>query len=180
MILADRPAEVDLLTTIVENDIECVITCGDLHKYYLRDLASVTIPKFGVYGNHCSRGYLDELGITDLHGRKGRLPNGMSVVGLEGCVRYKNEPDVLYTQEGYAAILAAYPWKVDVVVTHAPPEGVNDSSDAAHVGITALREYVDVVGPRYLLHGHTYPNPVLEQVGRTSVVYTHGMQIVML
>ncbi|MCT6736592.1 metallophosphoesterase family protein [Rhodococcus qingshengii] len=180
MILADRDAGVDLLATIAENDVECVITCGDLYAYHIRDLAAVTIPKFGVYGNHCDRGYFDELGITDLHRRRGTLPNGMSVVGLEGCVRYKNEPDVLYTQEEYAAMLSSYPWKIDVVVTHAPPEGVNDESDPAHVGITALRKYVDVVGPQYLLHGHTYPDPPLEQVGRTSIIYTHGMRIVTL
>ncbi|RQO39873.1 hypothetical protein DBV08_32080 [Rhodococcus sp. KBW08] len=85
-----------------------------------------------------------------------------------------------YTQEEYATMLSSYPWKIDVVVTHAPPESVNDESDSAHTGITVLREYVDVVGPQYLLHGHTFPDPPLEQVGRTSVIYTHGMRIVTL
>lgn len=178
MIVADRKPEVDLIPAIEENSVDVVITCGDLSRGYLHELADVDIPKFGVYGNHCRRGYLEELGIVDLHRRRGVLPNGMTVVGLEGCVRYKDEPDILYTQEEYSTILDSYPWKVDVVVTHAPPAGVNDQDDAAHVGIVALRDYVDTVRPKYLLHGHTYPKPVMTEVGSTSVIYTSGMQIV--
>lgn len=180
LILADRAPEVSLKTVIAEQGIEAVITCGDLRQHDLRELASISIPKFGVYGNHCHRGYLDQLGIVDLHGKGGILPNGMIAVGVEGCVRYKDEPDILYTQEEYEQILRPYPWSADVVVTHAPPAGVNDHDDPAHVGIVALRRYVDVIRPRYLLHGHTYPDRPAERLGNTTVIYTHGVRIATL
>lgn len=178
LILADTPVDVDLAATVADNQVEAVFTCGDLHKYDIAGLADVSVPKYGVYGNHCRRGYLDELGIIDLHRRMTTLPNGMSIVGLEGCVRYKNEPDVLYSQQEYAEFLSRYPATVDVILTHTPPAGINDHDDPAHLGITALRDYVDSAQPQYLLHGHTYPDEPVTDHGSTKILYTYGMRIV--
>ena len=45
---------------------------------------------------------------------------------------------------------------VDIVVTHAPPEGLGDADDPAHWGFTALRELIGKYHPKYLLHGHVH------------------------
>jgi Icc-related predicted phosphoesterase len=42
-----------------------------------------------------------------------------------------------------------------IVVTHAPPRGVNDDSDLAHRGFPAFRWLADRLGPPLWLHGHT-------------------------
>ena len=45
---------------------------------------------------------------------------------------------------------------MDIVVTHAAPEGLGDSDDPAHWGFPALRELLDVYHPAYLVHGHVH------------------------
>ena len=45
---------------------------------------------------------------------------------------------------------------VDIVVTHAPPEGLGDGEDPAHHGFAALREFLDRYHPGYLVHGHVH------------------------
>jgi Icc-related predicted phosphoesterase len=64
---------------------------------------------------------------------------------------------------------------VDIVVTHAPPEGVGDAQDPAHWGFRALVELLDRYQPKYLLHGHVHlrygsGNPRLQQYGSTQVI----------
>ena len=162
------------------NHVEAVISCGDLARGYFAVPASRGIPIYGVYGNHCAPGYLDTIdGAYNLHGGHITvLPNGMTCVGIEGCVRYKDEPDVLYTQDEYAQILSRYPTTgVDVVVTHCPPRGINDHTDHAHIGINALGPYLNATRPRHLLHGHTYPTKPITQVGQTRITYTYGHQL---
>ena len=45
---------------------------------------------------------------------------------------------------------------IDIVVTHAPPEGLGDDEDRAHWGFAALREFLDKYHPQYLIHGHVH------------------------
>ncbi len=89
--------------------------------------------------------------------RNDRARGGVSFTGLQGCVRYKpGTTDILYTQWQYQWLVKALR-AADVLVTHCPPRGVNDHEDTAHLGIDALRKWLDRVQPRVLIHGHTYP-----------------------
>jgi len=45
---------------------------------------------------------------------------------------------------------------VDIVVTHAAPEGLGDAEDRAHWGFAALRELLDKYKPQVLVHGHVH------------------------
>jgi Icc-related predicted phosphoesterase len=84
------------------------------------------------------------------------------------------------TQEEASALLATLP-HVDVMLAHCPPFGVNDDpSDNSHTGFIGLREYVEREKPRYLLHGHTYPNPGSEvtHLNETKIVYVFGEKII--
>ena len=64
---------------------------------------------------------------------------------------------------------------VDLVVSHAPAQGLGDGEDPAHIGFSALRELLDRYQPAYLVHGHVHLNydKALEReisYGKTKVV----------
>ena len=64
---------------------------------------------------------------------------------------------------------------VDIVVTHAPPEGMGDAEDPAHWGFAALRELLDEYHPAYLIHGHVHTSygqdvPRVIEYGDTRII----------
>lgn len=161
---------------VAQHRIDAVVTAGDLTRFDLAGIESLPIPTLGVYGNHCDGKYLKDLRIKNLHLRRTTLA-GVSFTGLQGCVRYKpGTPDVLYTQRQYNWLVRRLR-PADVLVTHCPPRGINDSQDPAHIGIDALRRWVDRVQPRVLIHGHTYPKQPLTSYGRTRIEYVRGARI---
>ncbi|MBP3296291.1 MAG: hypothetical protein J6M27_06900, partial [Lachnospiraceae bacterium] len=46
----------------------------------------------------------------------------------------------------------------DILVTHAPAEGVGDGQDRPHQGFRAFTGLLNEFRPRYYLHGHVHPN----------------------
>ena len=42
------------------------------------------------------------------------------------------------------------------MITHAPPRGLGDREDPAHMGFEALLALIDRWHPSYLLHGHVH------------------------
>lgn len=178
LVIADRSPDLpsDLPRFIDAERVEAIITAGDLIAADLKRLAALPLPKLGVYGNHCNGRYLEDLGFTNLHLRTATL-GSLRLTGLQGCVRYKTgESDILYTQEEYHHLVRQL-LPADVLITHCPPRGINDHTDPAHVGIDALREWVDRHPPAVLVHGHTYPKPPLTQHGPTRVEYVAGASI---
>lgn len=164
---------------VADQKIDAVITVGDLYAFDLDGITECGVPTMGVYGNHCSPDYLENLGMINLH--RHRVSVGpLSFVGMQGCVRYNESTRaVSYTQEEYSAMVADLE-PADVLVTHCPPRGINDGPDRAHVGIDALRTWVEENRPRVLIHGHTYPQRPITDHGPTRIVYVHGTRTVML
>lgn len=157
--------------------LDAVITAGDLSHYKLAGIERVDVPTMGVYGNHCTRGYMTNLGMRDLHLTTTTV-GSITLTGLEGCVRYKPDTHAaLYTQDEYRQLVAALP-PADVLVTHCPPRGINDHDDPAHVGIDALNDWLDRIRPAVMIHGHTYPTQPIRRKGSTRVEYVHGGRIV--
>jgi Icc-related predicted phosphoesterase len=71
----------------------------------------------------------------------------------------------------------------EVLLCHCPPWGVDDDpEDPAHVGFRALRDWVEQRQPRYLLHGHTTPDPRtrVHRLGPTEVIWVRGAQTIEL
>lgn len=157
-----------------------IFTLGDLDQFSLTELESITdIPKLGVYGNHDSGMYFEPLGITNMHLKTFEF-GGLLFGGFEGCVRYKNDRDAkMYTQEEAAELLKDFP-RVDVMLVHCPPYGVNDEPEVAHQGFKALCEYVEQKKPKYLLHGHTYPTAenITTKFGETEIIYVYEEKII--
>jgi hypothetical protein len=179
--IADRPPEHDVLELIDKSQVELVCLLGDLEYSDLRWLESIKdIPKIGVYGNHCSGNYFDSLGIKNLHLKTFEF-KGIVFGGFEGSIRYKDSSDAkMHTQEEAKALLKNFQ-KVDVMIAHSPPFGINDEPDSqSHQGLMALREYIKTRKPRYFLHGHTYPvskNLVTKYAG-TDIIYVFGDKII--
>jgi Icc-related predicted phosphoesterase len=182
--LADRPFHADAATLARQHDVEAVLTLGDLQTSWLESLDRIHVPKLGVYGNHDDEPYMTWFGIDNLHLNRIELDGGPSFAGFEGCVSYHRSSSrrvgPSYTQQE-ASRLARKLRAADVLVCHCPPLGVNDDpDDIAHIGFEALRDYVYKHSPRWLLHGHTYPQPgkIVDLVGDTRVVYVNGARVV--
>lgn len=173
LVIADRRPKIDIAEVVRTENIELIMTLGDLTREDILPLQYIThIPKIGVYGNHDSGTYMDDLGIWDMH-LKLRDFQGLRFGGFQGCVRYKDNPHaIMCTQQEAVQLMAGFP-KVDVFLTHCPPRGINDEEEVAHQGFDALRSYIDQHQPQILLHGHTYPTEqnVIKQHGQTRIEY---------
>jgi uncharacterized protein len=165
---------------VAQNRPEAVVTLGDLRADWIASLAGIDLPRLGVHGNHDAEHVLGTAGVSDLHLSRASV-RGWSFAGFEGCVRYRDGPHQ-YTQEEAARLVGRLP-PADVLLCHCPPAGVNDDpDDPAHAGFSGLREWVERHRPRYLLHGHTTPDPRRRRrrLGDTEVRWVRGVAVVEL
>jgi Icc-related predicted phosphoesterase len=180
--LADRPFHADVSTLAAQHGVDAIVTLGDLQPSWLETLDRVHVPKLGVYGNHDDEPYMTWFGIDDLHLNRIELDGGLSFAGFEGCVSYRRSGHRVgpsYSQQEAAKLARKLP-AADVLVCHCPPRGVNDDADdPAHIGFEALRDYVWKQRPRWLLHGHTHPQPgkIADHIGDTRVAYVNGARV---
>ncbi len=187
-------------------DVDLVLAAGDLPMEYVSYIVTLlNKPLIFVFGNH----NLSELPFyrpsPDFRRREDRRDDrawggtyagfklreeaGVIVMGLDGSRRY-NDGDNQFTQlEMWLRALALVPallWKrvtrgryLDVLLTHAPPEGVHDRPDPCHRGFAAFRWIMKNFRPRYLVHGHVhlyFPSETrTTECGGTTVVnaYSH-------
>ncbi len=160
--------------------VDLVLGAGDLRWDYLESIVSALgVPAAYVPGNHdpqIGRGApTAPRGMVSVDGQVEEIA-GVRIAGLGGCVRY-NAGDHQYTQQDYAKrakllIRAAGDRPVDVLLTHAPPLGLGDEPDPAHVGISALHDVIEALEPVWHLHGHIHPYGLLKadrKLGRTTI-----------
>lgn len=162
-------------------DYDLILSCGDLNASYLSFLVTMArCPVLYVHGNH-DGGYrtrppegcdcIDDA-IVEY--------NGLRILGLGGCLRY-HPGEHQYTEREMQARIRRLKWRlkrlggVDIVVTHAPPEGLGDGDDPAHWGFAALKELLDQYHPQYLIHGHVHTRygasqPRMLEYGPTTIV----------
>ncbi len=159
---------------------DVVLAAGDLPWDYLEHLVDgLEVPVVFVPGNHDPavpnpdrrpRGALCADGIVVRAG-------GLRIAGLGGCVRYNAGPNQ-YTQRQYRSRVRRLTRRarrggIDVLLTHAPPRGVGDGDDPAHVGIEALHRLVETLRPPWHVHGHIHPHGFAKpdrRLGDTTVV----------
>lgn len=148
------------------NDVELVISCGDMPAVYLEFITSVlSVPLFYVRGNHDEMYDETPPGGENLHGRVVTY-NGLTFVGLEGSIRY-NDGRIQYSERemrrivlGLAPRLRYRRWRygfgADFLVAHAPPRGIHDQEDIPHRGFEAFLTFLRWYRPRYMVHGHVH------------------------
>jgi len=177
-------------------DVDLVISCGDLSYYYLEYIVStLNVPVYYVRGNHSSdvehgvggdRRY--PWGAVDLHGRALHDDTGLLLAGVEGCLRYNEGPHQYTQTEMWMQVLRLAPRLLynrlrhgrylDIFVTHAPPWQIHDMDDLPHRGIKAYRWFLRVFKPMYHFHGHihVYRNDTitLSTYANTQVINAYG------
>ncbi|MFH1523938.1 MAG: metallophosphoesterase [Chloroflexota bacterium] len=180
-------------------DVEVILGCGDLPYEYLEFLVSaMNIPLLYVPGNHdpahdaTNRNAHAEGGhFLDLRVKRVK---GLNIAGIGGSVRYRPNCANQYTQmEMYSRVLSLIPkllWRtslnggvLDIVIAHSPPRGIHDDDDRAHIGLSALRDFIHFFKPRYFLHGHTlvYKSNIVSpvtKVGATTVINVNPYRII--
>jgi Icc-related predicted phosphoesterase len=176
--IADEQPWVSLAALIDCHEPDLVVTLGDLPPDVLDPLGRYPLPVLGVYGNHDDGRYLDARNTTNLHLSRATV-DGVTFAGFEGCVRYKPDAPLQYTQKQASKLARRIP-PADVLLSHAPPWGVHDvPDDRAHLGFDGLRAYVERVQPQLHLHGHT-PAPPRHPatLGATTVVHVVSHRVV--
>jgi uncharacterized protein len=177
--LADAPPRRPVPELVQACEPELVVLLGDLEPAWLDGLDTVDLPKLGVHGNHDAAEALVAVGADDVHLR--RVDHGgITFTGFAGSPRYSRHGHYEWTDDEAAALIACLPG-ADVLLTHAPPAGVNDDpDDPVHRGWAALGPWLERERPSWLLHGHTYPRPgcLLRHVGDTRVAYVRGSAII--
>jgi hypothetical protein len=184
---------------------DLVISCGDLPFDYLEYLVTLArVPLVFVRGNHdpgrTARQSTSAFpgaredgpaaapgGCIDVDGTVVREAD-LVIGGLGGSIPYANGPN-RYTEAQMrrrAALLTARAYlrgrrTLDILVTHAPPRGVGDADDPAHVGFAAFHGVVRRLSPALLVHGHVHPygpSPPERRIGSTRVVNAVGSRVI--
>ena len=144
------------------DDIDLIISCGDLKPEYLTFLVTMgKAPLLYVHGNHdtnyTSRPPEGCFCIED----RIILVNGLRIMGLGGCPTYSGGPHQ-YTERQMRKRIRKMRFQlwfhrgVDIVVTHAPVKGYGDGPDYAHRGFEAFLPLLEKYKPKYLFHGHVH------------------------
>lgn len=164
LVLADEPDKMlwDYLDRRRLEGIELVISCGDLSSSYLSFLTCFTpAPILYVHGNHdTSYERKPPEGCIcvedDIYVYK-----GIRIMGLGGSMRYKPGAHQYTEWEMKRRIIKLLPKLImkrgfDILVTHAPAQGLGDSKDIAHRGFEVFLSLMKRYKPKFMLHGHVH------------------------
>lgn len=168
--------DINLREYFIQADV--MFVTGDLSIFHFHGIMDIisSKPSFGVYGNHCCPGYLEELGIKNVNLRVDDW-NGLRIGGFEGCLRYKPSGGPQFTEEAARDGLANFE-AVDILLLHAAPFQLLDTpGDIVHTGSKEVRNYVDKVHPKYIFCGHDSPSMEKDFNG-TKIFRTHGARII--
>ena len=82
-------------------------------------------------------------------------------MGLGGCMRYKPGAHQYTEWEMKRRIIKLLPKLImkrgfDILVTHAPAQGLGDSKDIAHRGFEVFLSLMKRYKPKFMLHGHVH------------------------
>ena len=162
-------------------DIDLVISCGDLKPDYLSFVATmIPVPLLYVHGNHDDKyDSKPPEGCTCIEDQIFEF-QGVRILGLGGCLRYKPGKNQ-YTEQQMQRRISKMFWKIrrkkgfDILVTHAPAQGIHDAEDLCHRGFKAFIDLIEKYHPKYFVHGHIHMNygrqfPREDMLGDTRVI----------
>ena len=169
--------------------IDLILSCGDLKQEYLEFLVTMgNIPLCYVPGNH-DKGYIHfpPEGCECVDDCVAEI-KGLRILGLGGCRRYNLGP-YQYTEKEMERRVRRLRHQlrklggVDIVITHAPPRGLGDAEDDAHLGFSAFLPLMEEYRPLYLFHGHVHPSygnnqPRVHQYGDTTIMNVVGWHVI--
>jgi Icc-related predicted phosphoesterase len=148
-------------------DVDFILSAGDLPIEYLDYIANnLEKPLLFVFGNH-------EAGDSSSHKNGGayidakvRHRNKLIVAGLGGVMRHNRGENQFTDFEMSIRILKLFPALffnrifrgrfLDILLTHAPPQGIHDKEEKCHSGFKCFLWFTRVFKPRYHVHGHVH------------------------
>ncbi len=144
------------------DDIDLIISCGDLDPRYLSFLVTMaSVPVIYVHGNHDTKyESVPPEGCVciedDIY-----VYQGVRILGLGGSMRYKPGVHQYTEREMQKRIrkLRFRLWRMggfDILVTHAPAYQLNDGLDLPHQGFRAFLDLMEKYRPKFFLHGHVH------------------------
>ena len=170
--------------------VDAILSCGDLPADYLSFLVTMgNIPVFYVHGNHdTSYERKPPEGCQCIDGKLITF-RGYRILGLGGCFRYNNGAHQ-YTERQMNRRIARVRGGlrrggVDILVTHAPAQGLGDIDDLCHRGFACFRALLDRYHPLYHCYGHVHlqyvpTQPRLREYEGTTVVNASGKYLIEL
>lgn len=179
-------------------DVDLVLSAGDLPLDYLDFIvSSLNKPLYFVFGNHNLKGFsrlkkglkdsLDdeirgvyEYSIGAVHAASKVIKeDGLIIAGLGGSIRYNNGENQYTNFRMNMEIVKLIPKLffhkifhgryLDILLTHASPEGIHDKQDPCHRGFRAFLWFMRYFKPKYLIHGHIHLYDLSEV--RTTMYY---------
>nr|WP_041231155.1 metallophosphoesterase [Deinococcus peraridilitoris] len=174
-------------------EVDVVLVAGDVPGYYLEFIATkLPVPVLYVHGNHANELVKDgdgpaqpPRGVVNMHGRVMEVA-GLRIAGWGGVPRYREGGSGQYGDFEGSWGLTKLGWRLlgkplDILLTHAPPEGPHAGSDFAHRGCKGLTRFIDRHKPRLVVHGHIheYEGKKHEYTERgTRVVNAYGYRVI--
>ncbi|PHV70664.1 metallophosphoesterase [Sporanaerobium hydrogeniformans] len=142
-------------------DIDCVISCGDLKASYLSFLVTMlAVPVFYVHGNHDKNyGKKPPEGCDCLEDKVIQF-NGLRLAGLGGSMEYTGGPHQyteIQMQKRTKKLIKLAKGSIDILVTHSPTLYLGDEPDSVcHKGFKAFYDVYEILKPSYHVYGHNH------------------------
>ncbi len=165
LVLADEPVE--RLWTEKARDlldgIDLILSCGDLKASYLSFLTCFTqAPVVYVRGNHDKAYHTNPPEGCICAEDRIVYAAGLRILGLGGSMRYRPDSSDMYTENEMKSRVRALHHKLhscggfDILLTHAPVEGLGDQEDLAHRGFGCFASLLMKYRPAVMFHGHIH------------------------
>lgn len=170
------------------DDIDLIISCGDLDPRYLSFLATFArCPLLYVHGNHDKK--YKEIPPEGCFCIEDQIYeyNGIRILGLGGCMQYVGT-EHQYTEKQMAQRVKKLRGQLrkkkgfDILVTHAPAYGINDGEDLPHRGFEVFKTLMEEYAPKYFIHGHMHknygkPKKLIETYHETKIINAYERYI---
>jgi Icc-related predicted phosphoesterase len=144
------------------DDIDLILSCGDLKPQYLSFLVTMGhAPVLYVHGNHDTIYATRPPEGCDCIEDKVVTVKGLRIMGLGGSILYSGGEHQFSERQMRRRIrkLRFRLWRtkgVDIVLTHSPARGYGDAEDYAHRGFQCFVDLMDRYRPQYFIHGHVH------------------------
>lgn len=171
-------------------EADFVILTGDITNYGSREdakkildqIMAVNSNVLALHGNLDQPEvgtYLEELGLS-LHGR-GMVLDGIGLIGLGGSNFTPFNTPSEFSEAELAGLLTQGYEQIGgtrhvILVSHTPPWQTKTDriANGAHVGSTAVRDFIEQQQPALCLTGHIHESKAVDRIGST-MIFNPGM-----
>jgi len=195
--VSDKETELFVFKDKKFNDVEFILSCGDLNENFLNDL-SVTLSKpiYYILGNHDpSIKGIKLLPKSNYIHLKFLILKKVVILGISGSLKY-NSGENQYSQiEMYILtffIILKYILKLIflrrknkkfIILTHSPIFDIHDIKDSStHRGFRSFKILLKLLKPDLWIHGHihleTHNSERITKIKNTTIINIYGYKII--